>query len=153
MPFPTECCYAMEFLRLLQVRNAAGCSRNIQCAVRMLESYHKEVVNENIFKIYVRTLIASVRIAAMTSSDPPNTRLPSSDGSYSQIVVAFSTTAIFVMCFITSTFARLMTCPRHLDRISKYMYIKRSTNKTHGSCNFLLSHFENPRRACIFSMV
>src|SRR5271168_5614119 len=115
MLFPTGCCYAIESSRLLQVRNAAGCSRNIQCVAWMLGSYHKKVINENIFKICERTLIASVRIAAMTSSDPPNTRLPSSDGSYSQIAVAL-TTAIFVMCFITSTFARLTTCPRHLDQ-------------------------------------
>lgn len=117
-----------------------------------LNLYHKKVINENIFKFGVRTLIASVRIAAMTSSDPPRTRLPSSDGSYSQIAVAFSTTAIFVIFFITSTFARLMTCPRHLDQISKKDK-KRSMNKTHGSCNSLPSHFGSPRWVRIFSMV
>src|SRR6202522_3880593 len=109
MSFPTGCCYAMESSRLLQVCNAAGCSQNIQCVARMLGSYHKKVINKNIFKFCERTLIPNVRIAAMTLSDPPNTQLPSSDGSYSQIAVAFSTTAIFVTRFITSTFARLTT--------------------------------------------
>ena len=43
------------------------------------------------------TLIASVRMAAITSSEPPKTRLSSRVGSYSQIAVAFSTAAILVM--------------------------------------------------------
>jgi hypothetical protein len=55
------------------------------------------------------TLIASVRIAAMTSNEPPNTRLPAREGSYSQMAVEVSTAAIFVMWPITSTFARLTT--------------------------------------------
>jgi len=60
------------------------------------------------------TLIARVQIAAITSSDPPRTRLSSREGSYSQIAVAFSTTAIFVICSITSMFPRFMTWPRQL---------------------------------------
>ena len=42
-------------------------------------------------------------------------RLSSRVGSYSQIAVAFSTAAIFVMCPITSTFPRLITCPKQLN--------------------------------------
>lgn len=61
------------------------------------------------------TLIASVRMAAITSSDPPKTRLSSRDGSYSQMAVAFSTTAIFVICFMKSTFPRFTTWPKQLD--------------------------------------
>ena len=53
-------------------------------------------------------------MAAITSSKPPRTRLSSRVGSYSQIAVAFSTAAIFVIRFITSTFPRLTTCPKHL---------------------------------------
>jgi hypothetical protein len=45
----------------------------------------------------LQTLIARVRIAAITSSDPFRTRLSGSDGSYSQIAVAVSTAAILVM--------------------------------------------------------
>ena len=47
------------------------------------------------------TLIARVRIAAITSREPPKTRLSSRLGSYSQMAVAFSTAAIFVMCPIS----------------------------------------------------
>ena len=65
--------------------------------------------------IDVRTFIASVRIAAITSRDPPSTRLFGNSGSYSQIALVFSMTAIFVMCPITATFARFTTCSRHLS--------------------------------------
>jgi hypothetical protein len=41
--FPIECCYATGFLRFLQIRNAAGCSRSIRCVVPMIESYHKVI--------------------------------------------------------------------------------------------------------------
>src|SRR5271156_5545321 len=64
------------------------------------------------------TLIASVQMAAITSSEPPRTRLSSRVGSYSQIAVAFSTAAIFVIWPITSTFPRFTTCPRHLPEDS-----------------------------------
>ena len=60
------------------------------------------------------TLIARVQIAAMTSREPLNTRLSGRDGLYSQMAVVVSTTAIFVMWSITSTFARLTTWARHL---------------------------------------
>jgi hypothetical protein len=60
------------------------------------------------------TLISRVRIAAITSREPPKTWLSSRVGSYSQMAVAFSTAAIFVICPITSTFARFMTCPKQL---------------------------------------
>jgi hypothetical protein len=62
-----------------------------------------------------RTLIASVRIAAITSKEPFSTRLSGSDGSYSQMAVVISTAAIFVMWSITSMFARLTTWPRQLE--------------------------------------
>src|SRR5271155_481981 len=55
----------------------------------------------------------------MTSRELPKTRLSSFEGSYSQIAVAFSTTAIFVICFMTSTFPRLTTCPKQLKIIKK----------------------------------
>ena len=61
------------------------------------------------------TLIAIVRMAAITSSDPPKTRLSSRDGSYSQMAVAFSTAAIFVICFMTLMFLRLTTWPKQLS--------------------------------------
>ena len=54
-------------------------------------------------------------MAAITSSDPPKTRLSSRDGSYSQMEVAFLTTAIFVIFFMTSTLPRLTTWPKHLN--------------------------------------
>src|SRR5271155_4381451 len=60
------------------------------------------------------TLIARVQMAAITSSEPPRTRLSCREGSYSQMAVAFSTTAIFVICSITSTFPRFTTWPRQL---------------------------------------
>lgn len=43
------------------------------------------------------TLIARVLIAVITSSETPKTWLSSQVGSYSQMAVAFSTAAIFVM--------------------------------------------------------
>ena len=55
------------------------------------------------------TLIARVRIAAITLREPPRTRLLAWVGSYSQMVVAFSTATIFVIWPITSTFPRLTT--------------------------------------------
>ena len=60
------------------------------------------------------TLIARVHIAAITSREPPKTWLSSQVGSYSQMVVAFLTAAIFVMCPITLSFLRLMTWPKQL---------------------------------------
>jgi len=62
----------------------------------------------------LHTLIARVRIAAITSREPPKTRLSSRVGSYSQIAVAFLTAAIFVMRAITSMFPRLTMCPKQL---------------------------------------
>ena len=77
---------------------------------------NQESVSINITKFgWLHTLTASVQIAATTSRDPPSTRLPGNSGSYSQIAFIFSMTAIFVMCPITVTFARLTTCSRHLD--------------------------------------
>src|SRR5260370_32311929 len=60
------------------------------------------------------TLIAMVHTAAITSNDPPSTRLPYKSGSYSQMAVAFSTAAILVRWPITSTLATLPMCSRHL---------------------------------------
>lgn len=53
-------------------------------------------------------------MAAMTSKLLFNIRLSGSEGSYSQIVVVVSTTAIFVIWAMTSTFPRLTTWARHL---------------------------------------
>ena len=50
--------------------------------------------------------------------EPPRTRLSARVGSYSQMAVAFLTAAIFVMWLITSTFPRLTTCPKQLQRNS-----------------------------------
>jgi hypothetical protein len=57
-----------------------------------------------------------VRIDAITSNDPPSTRLPGKDGSYSHIAVEFSIAAILVIWLITATFAMLTTCAQHLHR-------------------------------------
>ena len=65
------------------------------------------------------TLIARVQIAAITSREPPNTRLSGRVGSYSQIAVVVSIAAIFVMLLITSTLARLTTCAKQLQEGSK----------------------------------
>ena len=64
-----------------------------------------------------RTLMDSVRIVAITSKPPPNTRLSGSDGSYSQIALVVSITASLVMWDMISTFARLMTCSRQLGHM------------------------------------
>ena len=68
-------------------------------------------VRELSFKDYQleRTLIAIVRIAAITSKEPFSTRLSGREGSYSQMAVDVSTAAIFVIWVITSTSARLTT--------------------------------------------
>ena len=61
------------------------------------------------------TLIASVQIAATTSSELLSIWLSGREGSYSQMAVVVSTAAIFVMRSITATFARLTTWLRHLQ--------------------------------------
>ena len=123
-PFPIERYCAMESSRLQGVHNGAGYSGNIRCVVQMPESKGISLVlhvNVNFGYQEILTLIASVQIAAITSSEPPRTQLSGRVGSYSQIAVAFSTAAIFVMFCITSTLPRLTTCPRHLGflQISK----------------------------------
>lgn len=60
------------------------------------------------------TLIARVQVAAIMSSELPRTQFSSCEGSYSQMAVTFSTTAIFVIHSITSTFPRFTTWPRQL---------------------------------------
>jgi len=60
------------------------------------------------------TLIVRVQIAAITSSKLPRTWLSSREGSYSQMAVTFSTTAIFVIRSIMSMFPRFTTWPRQL---------------------------------------
>ena len=47
------------------------------------------------------TLIARVRMVAITSSEPPNIQLSFRVGSYSQMAVDVSTAAIFVIRSIT----------------------------------------------------
>src|SRR5271156_4115120 len=81
--------------------------------------------------IRIHTFIAKVRIAAITSKDPPSTRLFSSVGSYSQIAVAVSTAAILVIWDMTSTLTKLTTCPRHLNLHENKTSMKEE--KTHGS--------------------
>ena len=65
-----------------------------------------------------------VQIAAITSREPPKMRLLSRVGSYSQIAVAFSTAAIFVIQAITSTFPRLMTCTKQLEKVWSVYKVK-----------------------------
>ena len=69
------------------------------------------------------TLIAIVRTAAITSNDPPSTWLSYKSGSYSQMVVAFSTAAILVIWPITSTLVRLTICFRQLVDASNIIEI------------------------------
>ena len=110
----------MVFSGLQGARNGAGYCGSIQYAVPMLESecrYH-ETARDSLRETRSLTLIASVRIAAITSREPPRTRLSARVGSYSQMAVAFSTAAIFVMWPITSTLPRLTTCPKQLQRNS-----------------------------------
>jgi hypothetical protein len=57
-------------------------------------------------------------MVAITSNPPFEIRLERSAGSYSQIAALFSTTAVFVICDITSMVARLITCAIHLSNIS-----------------------------------
>jgi len=97
------------------------------------------------------TLIARVRMAAITSSEPPRTRLSCREGSYSQMAVAFSTTAIFVIRSITSTFPRFTTWPRQL-REDQRDNIK-DKEKMYGNCCSLLFHLERPRRSWISAIV
>src|ERR1700679_1105947 len=70
------------------------------------------------------TLIARVQIAAITSREPPNMRLSFRVGSYSQIAVAFSTAAIFVMFDMTATLPRLTTWARHGNCCSPLFHLR-----------------------------
>lgn len=85
-------------------------------------------------------------MAAITSSEPPRTRLSSRDGSYSQMAVAFSTTAIFVIFFMTSTFPRLTTWPKQLAKNIQKGKTEARNKCMHGNCCSFLCHFGNPRR-------
>lgn len=90
----------MESSRLRAVHNGAEYSGNIQYAVQMPGSKGISLVlrvNVNFGYREILTLIASIQIAAITSSEPPRTRLSERVGSYSQIAVEFSTAAIFVI--------------------------------------------------------
>ena len=82
---------------LQEARNEAGYSRSIRCIVQTPESTAMEVRTLRTVWGLMLTLIASVQMAAITSREPPKTRLSSRVGSYSQIAVAFSTAAIFVI--------------------------------------------------------
>ena len=85
---------------------------------RALDLFETESKTEILRKTRSHTLTARVRIAAMTSSDPPRIRLSGRSGSYSQIADVVSTAAIFVIWLITSIFPRLTTCPRHLEDLN-----------------------------------
>ena len=86
----------------------AEASQNTQYAGLKLESKGKLRDHERRSETQ-RTLMAMVRMAAMTSSDPPSTRLSGNEGSYSHIAVMVSTAAIFVMWLITAILAMLTT--------------------------------------------
>ena len=102
--------------------------------------------------IRIHTFIAKVLIAAITSKDPPSTRLFSSVGSYSQIAVAVSTAAILVIWDMTSTLPKLTTCPRHLD-LHENLKTLMKEEKTHSSWFSVLLHSRRPRDSCIFWIV
>ena len=72
------------------------------------------------------TLIASVRIVAITSKPPLETQFEGRAGSYSQIAVFVSTAAILVMWDITSIVARFITCARHLSGVNQGDLIRES---------------------------
>ena len=90
------------------------CFKCLNVLPRRLNLHQQVRFWEKVNKKRWQTLIASMQIAAMTSSEPLSTQLSGKDRPYSQIVVAISTTTILVMWSITSTFARLTTWPRHL---------------------------------------
>ena len=71
-------------------------------------------VSEYVVKKHELTLIAMVRRVAMTSSELPKTWLSGRAGSYSHIADVVSTAAILVIWPITTTFARLTMCAKHL---------------------------------------
>lgn len=88
----------------------SGASKSTQYAGPKIESNGKLRGHQSNVK-NMTNLIATVRIAAITSSDPPSTRLFGKEGSYShwQIAVVVSIAAIFVMWAITATLAMLTT--------------------------------------------
>ena len=61
-------------------------------------------------------LIVTVRIAAITLREFPWRRLSGSVGSNSQIAAVVLIVAAFVMWAMTSPFARLTTCSKHLAK-------------------------------------
>ena len=78
----------------------------------------------NVRLYYTLTLIASVWIAATTSSELPRTQLFGSVGSNSQIAVVISMFAILVMAAIMSTTARLRTCASQGKHCQKGLKLK-----------------------------
>jgi len=84
------------------------------------------------------TLIATVRTDAMTSSNPPRTRLLGNNGSYSHMAVAVSIAVILVIWLITAMFAMLMTCPQHLNGISVSKETPRHWRSKHIEADSLL---------------
>ena len=108
----------------------------------------------NIIELPWRTLTTRVRIAATTSSDPSSMRLPGNSGSYSQIALAFSMAAIFVIWAMTATLARFTMCSRHLYNNVKLLSPKKYITRTHtyGSWFSVALHC-SCRRLCWCSIV
>ena len=115
--FPIECCHVREFFKWLGNSTKELSALEVLNALSRCLDLSKGgcIWWEYSGIIRTHTLIARVRIAAITSSELPRTQLSSQVGSYSQMVVAFSTAAIFVIWPIMSTFPRLMTCPKQLQ--------------------------------------
>jgi hypothetical protein len=86
-----------------------------------------------------QTLIANVRIAEIMSNALPSTRLPCRDGSYSQIAVAVSTAASFVMWDIKATIAKFTMWARHLQRCQCILCEQIVIGRTGGDALWLTS--------------
>jgi len=89
-------------------------------------------------------LIATVRIATITSREFLWRWLSGRVGSNSQIAVSVLITATFVMWAMISTFARLTTCSRHLaERKDEGDYQVLENDLTYGSWFFFAGHLRS----------
>ena len=155
MQFPSGYCCAKGSSMPPGIYIESECSESIRYVVpRPGSNWMWGILRQDKEETNMLTLIARVRIAAITSSEPPRTRLSSREGSYSQMAVAFSTTAIFVIRSITSTFPRFTTWPRQLREDQRdNIKDKEKTWQTYGNCCSLLFHLGRPRRSWISAIV
>ena len=154
MQFPSRYCCAKGSSMPPGTYIESECSESIRYVVLRPGSNWMWGIRQDKKELNMLTLIARVWIAAITSSEPPRTRLSSREGLYSQMAVAFSTTTIFVIHSIMSTFPRFTTWPRQLREDQRdNIKDKEKTWQMYSNCCSLLFHLGRPWRSWISAII